>query len=160
MVRGAGYLVESGGSVHRALAWWAAGCAERALPLFTAAAPLDQRPSLAIAELRLWIRGERTVADCRQAALDAHAAARALRNHPAAVAAARAAGQAAAVAHVYEHCIHAAEYAARAASLAAPAAEAETAWQAERAWQWQRLDAHLRLLAFPRGERGSVLKRT
>ena len=135
---------------HHKIALWAANCAEHVLPIFEAANANDKRPRLAITALREWVRGERTMVSCRQAAFAAHDAAREATDS-AAVAAARAAGQAVAVAHMYTHSPHAADYAAKAAKLAAPKASAEDTWAAERQWQWGQLEADLRGIGFPNG---------
>lgn len=103
--------------VHHALALEAASCAERVLPLFEQTYPHDVRPRYAVTTLREWVRGQVGMMACRQAAIAAHAAARAA-TQPTAVAAARAAGQAAAVAHMYTHAPHVATYAAKAVALA------------------------------------------
>jgi hypothetical protein len=96
--------------VHRALARWAAECAERALPAFEERDPDNARPRRALDVLLAWGRGEAPMTECRAAAFTAHAAARAATQagERAATAAARAAGQAAAVAHMVDHCSHAA----------------------------------------------------
>lgn len=133
---------------HHKLVEWAALCAERTLPLFEKDMPGDDRPRLAIESLRQWIRGEKTMIECREAAFQAHAAAREAAN-PAAVASARATGQAVAVAHMYNHCSHAADYAAKAAKLANP--ENAKAFSDEREWQWQQLAEGLRSIGFPKG---------
>jgi hypothetical protein len=103
---------------RRIVAVWAADCAERVLALFEAEAPGDRRPRDAIARLRAFARGELGVGEARRRFV-AHAAAREVRA-PAAVAAARAAGQAASVPHMGAHALGAAAYAAKAAGLAAP----------------------------------------
>jgi hypothetical protein len=131
--------------VHRALALWATTCAERTLPLFEASQPADNRPSVALQTLREWARGERTMMECRAAAFAAHAAARQAVNL-AAVAAARATGQAAAVAHMYTHARHAGEYAVKAACLAVLPTQAVATMEREKAWQWAQLREDLRLL--------------
>lgn len=87
---------------RRILAAWAAGCAQRVLPLYEARAPGDPRPRAALDGLRAFARGELRVGPMRTLATAAHAAARAAR-HPAAVAAARACGHAAATAHMASH---------------------------------------------------------
>jgi hypothetical protein len=102
---------------RRIVAVWAADCAERALGLFEAEAPGDSRPREAIARLRAFARGELGVAEARRRFV-AHAAARDV-SAPAAVAAARAAGQAASVPHMGAHALGAAAYATKAAGLAA-----------------------------------------
>jgi hypothetical protein len=116
---------------RRIVAVWAADCAERALGLFEAEAPADSRPRDAIARLRAFSRGELGVGEARRRFV-AHAAARDV-SVPAAVAAARAAGQAASVPHMGAHALGAAAYAAKAAGLAAPdrpeAVSEEIRWQ-------------------------------
>jgi hypothetical protein len=103
---------------RRIVAGWAADCAARVLWLFEAEAPQDRRPRDAIARTRAFARGELAVAGeiCRR--FVGGGAARDVRT-PAAAAAARAAGQAAAVAHMGAHALGAAAYAAKAAGLAA-----------------------------------------
>lgn len=125
---------------HRAMALWVAECAEHLLPLFEAERPDDPRPRHAIEMARAWVRGEIRVGQARQAALDAHAAARAS-STPSAIAAARAAGHAAATAHVVTHCSGASYYATKA--FADPAEVAR-----ELAWQANRLPDRLRHLLF------------
>lgn len=119
---------------RRTVAGWAEDCAERVLPIFEAAVPGDRRPRELIARARAFARGELDVAD-------------GIRNRfaggvpvgevpaPAAAAAARSAGQAAAVAHMGAHALGAAAYAARAAGLAGAqrpdALAREVRWQLE-----------------------------
>ena len=116
---------------RRIVAVWAADCAQRVLGLFEAHAPEDGRPREAIARLRAFSRGELGVAEARRRFV-AHAAARDV-SAPAAVAAARAAGQAASIPHMGAHALGAAAYAAKAAGLAAPdhpdALSDEIRWQ-------------------------------
>lgn len=116
---------------RRIVAVWAADCAERVLGLFEAQAPADSRPRDAIARLRAFAGGELGVAEARRRFV-AHAAARDV-SAAAAVAAARAVGQAASVPHMGAHALGAAAYAAKAAGLAAPdrreAVSDEICWQ-------------------------------
>ena len=116
---------------RRIVAVWAADCAERVLGLFEAEAPGDSRPRDAIAGLRAFARGELGVTEARRRFV-AHAAAREV-SAPAAVAAARAAGQAASVPHMGAHALGAAAYAAKAAGLAVhdrpEAVSEEIRWQ-------------------------------
>ena len=120
---------------RRIVAVWAADCAERVLGLFEAEAPGDSRPRDAIARLRAFSRGELGVAEARRRFV-AHAAAREVSG---AVAAARAAGQAASIPHMGAHALGAAAYAAKAAGLAAP--ERPEAVSEEIRWQLGRMSA-------------------
>ena len=133
---------------HRLLALWAADCAERVLPLFQNAEPEDDRPRNAIEAARAWVRGELTVTKARGAALAAHAAARNTDDDSARFAA-RAAGHAAATAHVAGHAQHAANYTIKAMSATLSVTADEEAISAERDWQYELLPEHLRPLAFP-----------
>jgi len=120
---------------RRLVSVWAADCADRVLGLFEAAAPGDARPRQAITGIRAFARGELGVWPARSLAGHSHAAAREITDNPAAVAAARAAGQAAATAHMGAHALGAAAYAAKAAGLAGPdrpeAVTEEIRWQIE-----------------------------
>ncbi len=119
-------------SDRRIVAAWAAACAERVLAFFEAEAPGDRRARDAIARTRAFARGELAVADEIRRRFAGGGAARNV-SAPPAIAAARAAGQAAAVAHMGAHALGAAGYAAKAAGLAAPdppaAIAAEIEWQ-------------------------------
>jgi hypothetical protein len=117
---------------RRIVAGWAADCAERVLGVFEAEAPEDSRPREAIVRTRAFARGELEVAEEIRRRFAGGGAAREVKT-PAAVAAARAAGQASAVAHMGAHALGAAAYAAQAAGLAASgrrdAIAAEIGWQ-------------------------------
>lgn len=103
---------------RRLLATWAADCADDVLAIFRSAAPHDARARDAIEQTRAFASGELAVADAiRRRGGDAGAAARATPT-PAAKAAAYAAEQAAAVAHMGAHALGAAGYATKAAALA------------------------------------------
>jgi hypothetical protein len=121
---------------RRIVALWAADCAERVLGLFEADAPGDGRPREAIARTRAFARGELGVADAIRIRFINGAAAREVRA-PSAAAAARAAGQAAAIPHMGAHAFGAAAYAAKAAGLAAPdrpeTVSEEIRWQLDHA---------------------------
>lgn len=121
---------------RRVLAAWAADCAERTLGLFESQGVSDTRPRDALDGLRAFARGELRIGKARALSVGAHAAARAV-GDPAAVAAARATGQAVATAHMAAHARGAAAYAAKAAGLAAPddaaAAATEARWQRDHA---------------------------
>src|SRR5947207_12335484 len=104
---------------RRLVAAWAADCAERVLGSFEAEAPADDRPRAAIARARAYARGElNTAAEIRRRFAGGVPAGEV--TSPAAVAAARAAGQAVAICHMGAHALGAAAYAVRAATLAAP----------------------------------------
>lgn len=104
---------------RRLVAAWAADCAERVLGLFEAEAPEDDRVRAAIARTRAYARGElNTAEEIRRRFVGGVSAGEV--KAPAAAAAARAAGQAAAVCHMGAHALGAAAYAVRAAGLAAP----------------------------------------
>lgn len=108
----------------RAIGGWAADCAERALPLYEARAGSDSRPRAAIEGIREFASGGKRAARLRSLAMEAHAAAREI-GDPAAAAAARAAGLAAASAYTHpladvhqtKHIVGAAAYAALALEL-------------------------------------------
>jgi len=117
---------------RRQVAGWAADCAERVLGLFEAEAPDDDRPRQLIARARAYARGELTTADeIRRRFAGGVGAQEAL--SPSAAAAARAAGQAVAVAHLGAHALGAAAYAVRAVEFADPlradAVDEEIGWQ-------------------------------
>lgn len=125
---------------RRLVAAWAADCAERVLSLFEAERPGDDRPRAAIARTRAFARGELNTADEIRRRFADGGAARDSRSL-AAAAAARAAGQAAAVCHMGAHALGAAAYAVRAASLAAP--DRESAARNEIRWQLASMSAEV-----------------
>jgi len=132
---------------HRQLSAWAAECAERVLPLFESVRPGDGRPRRAVEAAYAWARGEIRAGEARTAALAAHAAARETDTaHAGAREAARAAGQAASVAHMPAHELGAAMYAIRAIRAAAPEAERMEAGRAECRRQRSRLPNGVRNL--------------
>ena len=104
---------------RRIVAGWAGDCAQRVLWLFEAEAPRDSRPRDAIARTRAFARGELDVAEQIRRRFVGGAAACEVAT-PSAAAAAKAAGQAAAIPHMGAHALGAAAYAAKAAGLAAP----------------------------------------
>ena len=117
---------------RRLVAGWAADCAERVLGLFEAEVPDDERPRLLIARARAFARGELNTAEEIRRRFVGGVGADEVKA-PAAVAAARSAGQAVGVCHMGAHALGAAGYAAMAAGLAAPerpeAVEDEVRWQ-------------------------------
>lgn len=131
-------------SDHHLLAIWAADCAEHVLHFFEIAKPRDNRPRQAIELGRAWALGEITMTQARTAAFAAHAAAREV-SGPAREAA-RAAGQAVAVAHVAAHELGAAAYAIRAVRTAALQDQREEAGRQECQWQRAQLPEAIREL--------------
>lgn len=140
-IRHGGTLTDSD---HQLLALWAAACAEHVLHFFEAARPSDPRPRRAIDQARAWARGEIKMAQSRDTAGHAQAAARELSG--AARHAAYAAGQAAAVAHVAAHELGAAAYAIKAVRVAAPEGQGESAGRLECRWQREQLPDAIREL--------------
>lgn len=128
-------------SERRVVAEWAADCAERVLRLFESEAPGDPGPRDAIARARAFARGELGVAEAIRRRFAGNGADRGMRS-PAAAAAARAAGQAAATPHMGAHALGAAAYAAKAAGLGAP--ERPAATQDEIRWQLNKMSAQTR----------------
>ncbi|MGZ0149978.1 putative immunity protein [Kribbella sp. WER1] len=124
----------------RQLSRWTADCAERALPVFEAAAPGDRRAREAIEAVREFGAGGKRTKAIRTAAFAALKAAGSL--EPAGAAAARAAVGAAGSAYLHpfaaatqvKHIVGAAQYAAYAQELATgdpAAADAVIAWAVE-----------------------------
>ncbi|MBE2315784.1 hypothetical protein DVA67_007340 [Solirubrobacter sp. CPCC 204708] len=128
-------------SDRRLVAAWAADCAERVLWVFEADAPEDHRPRASIERTRAFARGELNTAEEIRRRFAGGGAAREV-TAPAAVAAARAAGQAAAVAHMGAHALGAAGYAAKAAGLAA--ADQDAAVAEEIRWQLDHMSVGVR----------------
>lgn len=126
---------------RRRVAAWAADCAERVLALFEAEAPADGRPRAAIARARAFARGElNTAEEIRRRFVGGVPAGEV--EAPAAVAAARAAGQAVAVCHMGAHALGAAAYAVKAAGLAAP--DRPETLRDEIRWQLTHMTAEVR----------------
>ncbi len=108
----------------RAIGGWAAACAERALSVYETHAGADARPRAALEGIREFAGGGKRTARLRTLAMAAHAAAREV-GDPAAAAAARAAGLAAASAYTHpladvqqtKHLVGPAAYAALALEL-------------------------------------------
>ncbi len=128
---------------HQLLALWSAACAERVLSLFEAAAPGDERPRKAIEAARAWVRGDLKMSEARKIAFASHAAARETHIESACLAA-RAAGHAAATAHVAKHSPHAAAYAIKAIAEQCSESKHEKLLDVEREWQLLQLPEHLR----------------
>ncbi|TPW78380.1 putative immunity protein [Schumannella sp. 10F1B-5-1] len=148
---------------RRVLAGWAADCVERVLPLFESESPDDARPRDAVDRARAYSGGGLDTAEEIRRRFHAGRAASAV-SAPAAVAAARAAGQLAGVPHLAAHALGAAAYAVRAARLAATSSapagasagagalpDPDAVAAAEVAWQLDRLtpEARAALAALP-----------
>ena len=116
---------------HRTVVRFACDCAERACKRSCA----DNRAYAAILAGRAWAGGRGSVAEAREAAFQAHTAAREA-GLPATQYACRSAGHAAATAHVITHAVAAADYAAKSAQDALE----------ERAWQYAHLISLLQAL--------------
>ncbi|MBZ0277264.1 MAG: hypothetical protein K8I60_14040 [Anaerolineae bacterium] len=129
---------------HYLLALWAADCAQHVLHFFEQVQPGDDRPYQAIEQARAWTRDEVSMTQARMAAFATHAAAREVIGS--AREAARAAGQAVAVAHMADHELGAAAYAIRAARAAAPENERAAAGRLECQWQRAHLPGEIREL--------------
>lgn len=117
---------------RRAVAAWAADCAEHVVALFLVEAPDDGRAEDAIARARAYARGDLDAAGEIRRRFVAGRAASAV-SSPAAIAAARSAAQASGVAHMGAHALGAAAYAAKAAGAAA--SDASRAIDDEVRWQ-------------------------
>ena len=117
---------------RRLVAAWAADCAERVLVIFEAEAPGDDRPRALIARARAYAGGELRAAEGIRQRFSGGVGVGEVAA-PAAMAAARSAGQAAGVCHMGAHGLGAAAYAVEAARLAdskhPEAAEDEIGWQ-------------------------------
>ncbi|MDN3450463.1 putative immunity protein [Planococcus sp. APC 3906] len=126
---------------HQTAVGWAADCAEHVLKSFEELHPQDKRPRKAVQACRDWVAGSINVREARSAAFDTHAAARMSENE-AAIAAARAAGQAISTAHLFGHAIHASTYAVKSVAFAsgfdAQAIAAERNWQRDRLIELQK----------------------
>ncbi len=115
---------------------WAQECAAHVLGNFEQLHPQDERPRKATQACLAWIAGTLSVREARQAAFATHEAARSSENE-AAIAAARAAGQAISTAHLFGHAIHASTYAVK--SVAFASGHDSQAVADERNWQLERL---------------------
>lgn len=111
---------------HRQLMDWACRCAEHILPFY---GPYpDQRLINALVAAKAWAAGTASVGEARKAAVQAHAVARES-DDPVKTAVARAAGHAAATAHMADHALGPALYAIKAVRLAGKSVEDELNWQ-------------------------------
>ncbi|MDA8386527.1 MAG: hypothetical protein M0Z88_09755 [Actinomycetota bacterium] len=117
---------------RRLVAAWAADCAERVLGLFEAEAPGDDRPRSLVVRARAFALGELNTSQGISSRFEGGIGPGDAKS-PAAAAAARASGQAAAVCHMGAHALGAAAYAVAAVGLASPdrpeAVPDEIRWQ-------------------------------
>jgi hypothetical protein len=90
---------------HRTLVMWALDCAPRVLEIFEKQYPDDPRPRQALETARAWAKGEVKMPAAKRAIHAAHNAATEAESCPAAQAAARAIGHAAATVHVETHAL-------------------------------------------------------
>lgn len=129
---------------HKLLAVWAATCAEHVLYYFETANPDDKRPRIAVEQAYAWSRGEINMTRAREAAFDAHRAAKEVTG--AAKEAARAAGHAVAVAHMADHELGASAYAIRAVRTTSEPDVRDKVGQQECLWQREQLPPEIREL--------------
>ena len=146
----------------RAIGAWAADCAERALSVYETHADSDSRPRAAIEGIREFAGGGRRTARLRSLAMEAHAAAREI-GDPAAAAAARAAGLAAASAYTHplsdvhqtKHVVGPAAYAALALELVHPGDPSVADGEIRRAIEHAPSEAREVLLQMPARQPGA-----
>lgn len=115
-------------SDRRELIVWSVRCAERVLGLFESECPDDSRLREALTGGLAFSRGEVGIGDVRKLAFGCHAAARDV-DGAAATAAARACGQAVAVAHMAGHSREVPRYTAKALGGNPEGRDSELAWQ-------------------------------
>ena len=96
-------LIES--QKHRTLVLWAVDCAMPVLDFFQSRVPMEKRPYEAIEAAKAWMRGDIKMPVAKKAIHAAHHAAAEALGDPAACAAARAIGHAAATVHVETHAL-------------------------------------------------------
>jgi hypothetical protein len=97
------YLIEK--QTHKTLVLWALDCAPRFLDIFEKDYPNETRPRELIQIAKLWAKGEVKMPLAKKAIHAAHNAATDAESSPAAQAAARAIGHAAATIHVETHAL-------------------------------------------------------
>jgi hypothetical protein len=126
---------------RRELILWTVSCAERLLPIFESERPDDRRLREGLAGALAFSRGELSIGAVRRLASGCHAAAREVED-AAATAAARACGQAVAVAHMAGHSRQVAKYTAKALAADHKRSDYELDWQRKRgsaAVRWLRV---------------------
>ena len=90
---------------HRTLAMWAVDCAGPVLAIFEERYSHDKRPHDALVAAKAWMQGDIKMPAAKKAIHAAHNAASEVEDDPAASAAARATGHAAATVHVETHAL-------------------------------------------------------
>lgn len=113
---------------HRQLILWACKCAENVVPLMSK--KVDARLINAIKIAKEWTKDNASVADARNASVDAITVANKLTDSIE-IAVARSIGHAVATAHMADHSLRAAEYALKAIKLAGKSIDIERKFQDE-----------------------------
>ena len=143
-------LVEK--QTHKALFLWALDCAPRFLAIFEADYPADTRPRDLLDVAMAWARGEVKMPLAKKAIHAAHDAATAAEESPAAQAAARAIGHAAATIHVETHALGVVFYGLTALVYGEKPDDVDTFAAQECAWFYERLkywEAHYASVTMP-----------
>ncbi len=124
---------------HRTLVAWALDCAPRVLAIFEEKYPGEQRPRQALETAAVWAQGGVKMPEAKRAIHAAHNAATAAEGDPAAQAAARAAGHAAATVHVETHALGLVFYGLTAFAYAAHPDDRDAVVRKELSWFYDRL---------------------
>ncbi|MBK5211844.1 MAG: hypothetical protein JJE36_06010 [Coriobacteriia bacterium] len=124
---------------HRTLVMWTLDCAPRILAIFEDAYPDDFRPRTALDMATAWSRGAIKMSVAKKAILSAHNAATDAEENPAAQAAARACGHAAATVHVETHALGLVFYGLTAFVYATGTQDTDEIVTKELAWFYNRL---------------------
>lgn len=133
------------------LANWSIGYAEEyILPIYENAYPADTRPRDALNSARDWLAGKIKLPAVKKLILDTHAAAREAENNPAAQAAARTVGQAAATVHAPTHSLGLAFYGAAAIAYSrVGTGESPEVYEEIAAGECAKMEGALRAVAVP-----------
>jgi len=124
---------------HRTLVLWVLDCAPRVLAIFEDAYPDDSRPRIALEKAAAWSRGAIKMPEAKKAILSAHKAATDAEANPAAQAAARTCGHAAATVHVETHALGLVFYGLTAFVYATESQDTDETVAEELAWFYDRL---------------------
>jgi len=133
------------------IANWCIGYAEeQILPIYESAYPADTRPRDALNAAKDWLDGKTKLPAVKKLVLDVHAAAKEAEDNPAAQAAARTVGQAAAVIHTPAHSLGLAFYGAAAIAYARVGIkEKPEVYERIAAEECAKMEAALRAIAVP-----------